>query len=112
MARSARRRFSPVPDATGLELIRQEVGSAVLDTIFFPERATLVIEPEAIRSVLAPVRQKGYSLRATVNGADARRASSRCSAPTTTTSTRERRDEPGRAGHQPAVERHLRVPAS
>jgi len=59
-----------VPDATGLELIRQELGSAVLDTIFFRERATLVIEPEGIRSVLAQLRQKGYSFMASLHGVD------------------------------------------
>ena len=38
----------PVPDATGLELIAQELASAVLDTVYFRERATLVVEPVSI----------------------------------------------------------------
>ena len=59
-----------MPDATGLELIRQELGSAVLETSFFRERATLVIEPQGIRSVLAQLRQKGYSFMASLHGVD------------------------------------------
>ena len=48
-----------MPDATGLELIRQELGAAVLDTSFFRERATLVVEPPSIRAVLgAPARAR------------------------------------------------------
>jgi NADH-quinone oxidoreductase subunit C len=59
-----------VPDATGLELIGQELGSAVLDTVFFRERATLVIEPDAIRRVLAHLREKGYTFMASLHGVD------------------------------------------
>jgi NADH-quinone oxidoreductase subunit C len=59
-----------VPDATGLELIGQELGSAVLDTVFFRERATLVIEPDAIRPVLAHLREKGYTFMASLHGVD------------------------------------------
>jgi NADH-quinone oxidoreductase subunit C len=59
-----------VPDATGLELIGQELGSAVLETVFFRERATLVIEPESIRPVLAHLRGKGYSFMASLHGVD------------------------------------------
>jgi NADH-quinone oxidoreductase subunit C len=59
-----------VPDATGLELIGQELGSAVLDTVFFRERATLVIEPDAIRPVLARLREKGYTFMASLHGVD------------------------------------------
>jgi NADH-quinone oxidoreductase subunit C len=59
-----------VPDATGLELIGQELGSAVLDTIFFRERATLVIEPDAIRPVLSQLRENGYAFMASLHGVD------------------------------------------
>jgi NADH-quinone oxidoreductase subunit C len=59
-----------VPDATGLELIGQDLGSAVLDTVFFRERATLVVEPESIRPVLAHLRGKGYSFMASLHGVD------------------------------------------
>jgi NADH-quinone oxidoreductase subunit C len=59
-----------VPDATGLELISQELGRAVLDTVFFRERATLVIDPAAVRSVLAHLRGRGYAFMASLHGLD------------------------------------------
>jgi NADH-quinone oxidoreductase subunit C len=59
-----------VPDATGLELIRQELGGSILETSFFRERATLIIEPRSIRDVLAGLRAKGYSFMASVHGLD------------------------------------------
>jgi NADH-quinone oxidoreductase subunit C len=70
-----------VPDATGLELIAQELragesdgvegsGSPVLETVFFRGRATLVIEPEHVRAVLALLRDRGYGFMASVHGVD------------------------------------------
>jgi NADH-quinone oxidoreductase subunit C len=59
-----------VPDATGLELIGQELGGAVLETVFFRRRAELVIEPEAVRPVLAHLREQGYSFMASLHGVD------------------------------------------
>jgi NADH-quinone oxidoreductase subunit C len=59
-----------VPDATGLELIRQELGDSVLDTIFFRDRATLVIDPPSIRAVLAHLREKGYAFLSSLHGVD------------------------------------------
>jgi NADH-quinone oxidoreductase subunit C len=62
-----------VPDATGLELIAQELrdaGETVLDTLFFRERATLLIDPAGIRSVLERLRGKGYAFLASVHGVD------------------------------------------
>jgi NADH-quinone oxidoreductase subunit C len=59
-----------VPDATGLELIRQELGGAVLDAVHFRDRATLVVEPDGIRPVLAHLREKGYSFMASLHGVD------------------------------------------
>jgi len=59
-----------VPDATGLELIGQELGDAVLETVFFRDRATLLIDPQSIRSVLAHLRGKGYTFMASVHGVD------------------------------------------
>lgn len=59
-----------MPDATGLELIRQELGSAVLDTEFFRERAVLTVGPERIRGVLAHLRLKGYGFLASLHGLD------------------------------------------
>jgi NADH-quinone oxidoreductase subunit C len=64
-----------VPDATGLELIAQELREAegadvVTDTLFFRERATLSIDPTRIRAVLAHLRAKGYAFLASVHGVD------------------------------------------
>jgi NADH-quinone oxidoreductase subunit C len=64
-----------VPDATGLELIAQELREAegsdvVTDTLFFRERATLSVEPMRIRAVLAHLRAKGYAFLASVHGLD------------------------------------------
>jgi NADH-quinone oxidoreductase subunit C len=66
-----------VPDATGLELIAQElreiegVGeAAVLDTLFFRERATLSIDPASVRPVLGYLRERGYSFMSSVHGVD------------------------------------------
>jgi NADH-quinone oxidoreductase subunit C len=69
-----------VPDATGLELIAQELraaeggeaasGSPVLETVFFRGRATLVVEPERIRSVLARLREHGYAFMSSLHGVD------------------------------------------
>jgi NADH-quinone oxidoreductase subunit C len=59
-----------VPDATALELIRQELGDAVLDTSFFRERATLEVSPQSIRAVLGRLRVKGYAHMASLHGVD------------------------------------------
>jgi NADH-quinone oxidoreductase subunit C len=59
-----------VPDATALELIGGELGAAVREKTFFRERATLEVDPAAIRSVLAHLRAKGYSFLASVHGVD------------------------------------------
>ena len=59
-----------MPDATGLELLAQELGDAALETVFFRNRATLIIDPGAVRSVLQMLRGKGYSFLASVHGVD------------------------------------------
>ncbi len=59
-----------MPDATGLELIAQELGDAALETVYFRDRATLIIDPGAIRPVLATLREKGFSFLASVHGVD------------------------------------------
>jgi NADH-quinone oxidoreductase subunit C len=67
------RETRPVPDATGLELIAQELrdaGDAVLDTLFFRERATLIVDPAGIRSVLERLRGRGYAFMSSLHGVD------------------------------------------
>ena len=64
-----------MPDATGLELIAQELRDAqgaevVTDTLFFRNRATLSVEPASIRAVLAHLRGKGYRFLASLHGVD------------------------------------------
>ncbi len=59
-----------MPDATGLELIAQELGDAVLDTVFFRGRGTLLVQPESIRAVLAQLRERGYSFMSSLHGVD------------------------------------------
>jgi NADH-quinone oxidoreductase subunit C len=59
-----------VPDATGLQLLAAELGDATLETVYFRERATLVVDPAQIRSVLQALRAKGYGFLASVHGVD------------------------------------------
>jgi NADH-quinone oxidoreductase subunit C len=64
-----------VPDATGLELIAQELREAegpdvVTDTLFFRNRATLSVQAASIRQVLAHLREQGYAFLASVHGVD------------------------------------------
>ena len=63
-----------MPDATGLELLAQELGEAdsdsVLDTLFFRDRATLIVNPPAIRASLERLRAKGFGFLASVHGVD------------------------------------------
>ena len=59
-----------MPDATGLELLAQELGEASLETVYFRERATLIVDPVRIRSVLSTLRTKGYAFLASVHGVD------------------------------------------
>jgi NADH-quinone oxidoreductase subunit C len=66
-----------VPDATGLELIAQELREtdglgegSVLGTLFFRERATLSIAAAHIRAVLEHLRGKGYAFMSSVHGVD------------------------------------------
>jgi NADH-quinone oxidoreductase subunit C len=59
-----------MPDATGLELLAQDLGDAALETVYFRNRATVEVEPGRIRAVLATLREKGYTFLASVHGVD------------------------------------------
>jgi NADH-quinone oxidoreductase subunit C len=63
-----------VPDATGLELLAQELTEAdpgsVLDTLFFRDKGTLLVNPESIRATLEFLRTKGFSSLMSVHGVD------------------------------------------
>jgi NADH-quinone oxidoreductase subunit C len=63
-----------VPDATGLELIAQELrehdSDAVLGTVFFRERATLLVAARSVPATLEHLRGKGFTFLASVHGVD------------------------------------------
>jgi NADH-quinone oxidoreductase subunit C len=59
-----------MPDATGLELLAKELGEASIETVYFREQATIVVEPARIRAVLQTLRGKGYGFLASVHGVD------------------------------------------
>jgi NADH-quinone oxidoreductase subunit C len=63
-----------VPDATGLELIAQELrdrdADSVLDTVFFRERAAVLVAPASVPATLEHLRAKGYGFLASVHGVD------------------------------------------
>jgi NADH-quinone oxidoreductase subunit C len=63
-----------VPDATGLELLAQDLreahADAVLDTVHFRDKATLVVEPAQIGEVLEFLRARGFRFLASVHGVD------------------------------------------
>ncbi|MBV9310781.1 MAG: NADH-quinone oxidoreductase subunit C [Solirubrobacterales bacterium] len=63
-----------MPDATGLELIAQELREQdsgwVLDTTFHRDRAELRVNPAQVKPVLERLREKGYRFLASVHGVD------------------------------------------
>ena len=63
-----------MPDATGLELIAQELREAeagsVIDTVFFRDRAALLVAPAAVPATLQRLRHKGFKFLASVHGVD------------------------------------------
>jgi NADH-quinone oxidoreductase subunit C len=63
-----------VPDATGLELLAQELreqhADAVLDTVHFRGKAELRVAPQAVNDVLAFLRARGFTFLASVHGLD------------------------------------------
>ncbi|MGH2854132.1 MAG: NADH-quinone oxidoreductase subunit C [Solirubrobacteraceae bacterium] len=59
-----------MPDATGLELLAKELGDAAIETVYFRNRATVVVDPAQIRTVLQTLRAQGYGFLASVHGMD------------------------------------------
>jgi NADH-quinone oxidoreductase subunit C len=59
-----------MPDATGLELLAQDLGDAAIETVYFRNRATVVVDPAQVRSVLTTLRGKGYAFLASLHGVD------------------------------------------
>ena len=64
-----------MPDATGLELLAQELrehgdDDAVLGTVFFRDHAALLVAPAAVPATLQHLKGKGYAFLASVHGVD------------------------------------------
>jgi NADH-quinone oxidoreductase subunit C len=63
-----------VPDATGLELIAQELRDAesgsVIDTSFYRDRAELRVNPGQAKWVLEQLHERGYTFLASLHGVD------------------------------------------
>ena len=64
-----------MPDATGLELIAQELRDAhgegaVVDTMYFRDKATVTIAPAVVRETLAHLKERGFRFLASVHGVD------------------------------------------
>jgi NADH-quinone oxidoreductase subunit C len=63
-----------VPDATELELTAQDLreidSESVVDTNFQRDRATLIVEPSRIKTVLGHMRERGYTFLASLHGVD------------------------------------------
>ena len=64
-----------MPDATGLELIAQDLRAAhgddaVVGTHFFRDKAAVDVAPERINEVLAFLRERGFGFMASVHGVD------------------------------------------
>jgi NADH-quinone oxidoreductase subunit C len=64
-----------VPDATGLELIAQDLREAhgddtIIGTLFFRGKAALDIAPARVNGVLAFLRERGFGFLASVHGLD------------------------------------------
>ena len=63
-----------MPDATGLELLAQELRDAdpesVLSTLHFRGKGTIIVEPSRITSVLQHLKGKGFTFLASVHGVD------------------------------------------
>jgi NADH-quinone oxidoreductase subunit C len=63
-----------VPDATGLELIAQELrdrdAEGVLDTTYFRDKAALLVTRESVQATLEHLRAKGFNFMASVHGVD------------------------------------------
>jgi len=63
-----------MPDATGLELIAQELRDtdteSVLDTVFFRDQAALIVAAAAVPATLQHLKGKGYAFLASVHGVD------------------------------------------
>ena len=64
-----------MPDATGLELMAQELrdahgADAVVGTTYFRDKAAITIAPALVRETLAHLKERGFTFLASVHGVD------------------------------------------
>ena len=63
-----------MPDATGLELLAQELREArpdsVLDTLHYRDKSAITVSADSIRDTLEWLRTKGFNFMASVHGVD------------------------------------------
>lgn len=63
-----------MPDATGLELLAQELrdedADSVLDTLHFRDKGTLIVNPKTVDKTLLRLREKGFKALMSVHGVD------------------------------------------
>jgi NADH-quinone oxidoreductase subunit C len=59
-----------VPDQDSLEAIAEELGDDVLGTVFFREKAMLLVAAPFVPRALAHLRAKGFTFLASVHGVD------------------------------------------
>ena len=63
-----------MPDATGLELIahdlRERDADGVLGTVFFRDKATILVSPRFVPDTLEHLRAQGFTFLASVHGVD------------------------------------------
>jgi NADH-quinone oxidoreductase subunit C len=64
-----------VPDATGLELVAQDLRAAhgddaVVGSLYFRGKAAIDVAPDRVREVLAFLRERGFGFLASVHGVD------------------------------------------
>jgi NADH-quinone oxidoreductase subunit C len=59
-----------VPDQDGLEALAEELGDDVLGTVYFRDRATLLVAAPFVPRALAHLRDKGFTFLCSVHGVD------------------------------------------
>ena len=59
-----------MPDQDGLEQIAEDLGDGVLGTVYFREKAVLLVAAELVPRALAHLREQGFTFLASVHGVD------------------------------------------
>ena len=59
-----------MPDQEALEEIAEGLGDGVLGTVYFREKAMLLVAPELVPDALAHLRDRGFTFLASVHGVD------------------------------------------